>query len=170
MITRHGKDHLMFHDGEREHRVKHDDFDWMRPHDKGGIHPAVTEDHHSHLFLGETERHYEGAPVKPVKVTMTHAMTGREVTAYALPVKAWLQAHYGPDKQIVSVPINGDAAAQRLHWLKRTPEEQREMKALLKWMDAWRLTEEGEMPGPDDRVISGTIDHQAAIMQARQEG
>jgi hypothetical protein len=165
MITRHGKDHLMFHDGERDHKIKHDDFGWMRPHAQGGIHPAVTEDHHSHLFLGEAERHYEGAPVKPVKVTMTDIM-GRPMTVHALPVKAYLQAYYGPDKQIVTVPINGDAGAQRLHWLKRTPEEREEMRTLLKWMNAWRLTEEGEMPGPGDRVISGTIDHQAAIMQS----
>jgi hypothetical protein len=169
MITKHGKDHLMFHDGEREHRVKHGDFDWMRPHAQGGIHPAVTEDHHGHLFLGAHPEHYAGAPVKPVKVEVTDAMTGKPMTVHALPVKAYLQAHYGPDDQIVTVPINGDAGAQRLHWIKRTPKEREEMKALLKWMDAWRLTEEGEMPGPGDRVISGTIDHQAA-MQARQEG
>jgi hypothetical protein len=168
MITKHGKDHLMFHDGERGHKIAHDDFDWMRPHDKGGIHPAVTEDHHSHLFLGARPEHYAGAPVKPVKVEVTDAMTGKPMTVHALPVKAYLQAKYGPDDQIVTVPINGDAGAQRLHWIKRTPKEREEMKALLKWMNAWRLTEEGEMPGPDDRVISGTIDHQAVQNQGME--
>jgi hypothetical protein len=169
MITKHGKDHLMFHDGEREHRVKHEDFDWMRPHHKDGIHPGVTEDHHSHLFLGAHPEHYAGAPVKPVKVEAPDpTVEGRTITFHALPVKACLQAKYGPDGQIVTVPINGDAAAQRLHWIKRTPEEREEMKALLKWMNAWRLTEEGEMPGPDDRVISGTIDHQAVQNQGAE--
>jgi hypothetical protein len=66
MITKHHKDAITLHDGAREHRVKHEDFDWMRPHAQGGIHPGVTENHHSHLFLGAHPEHYAGAPVKPV--------------------------------------------------------------------------------------------------------
>lgn len=162
MITKHTKTHCTLHDGETEHAVAHDAFDWMKPHHAGGIHPAITEEHHGYLPIAPGEIDLSLCPVQPVTIEHPHPhLAGKTITVHYLPITAYLQAYYGPDKQIVTVPINGDAGAQRLHWLKRTPEERAEMKAILKCMNAWRLTEDGEMPGEGDRVVSGHVDHQA---------
>jgi hypothetical protein len=169
LITAHAKDHCTLWDGETDHHVKHADFGWMKPHDKGGIHPAVTEDHQGYLHIPDG-LDLSLCPVKPVMIDHPDpTRPGKTLAATYLPIKAQLQALYGPDNQIVSVPINGDAGAQRLHWVRRTPEEQQEMKAILKCLDAWRLTEDGEMPGEGDRVVHGHYDHNVAMETARNE-
>jgi len=146
MITKHGKDQLTLSDGQREHKVAHADFAPMKPHAKGGIHPAVTEDHQAWLAIDQRADLSE-CPVKPTTVEHPDEYrAGKTITATYLPITAYLQAYYGPDKQIVTVPINGDANAQRLHWLKRTKKDQAEMKAVLQWMGAWRLTDTGDVP------------------------
>jgi hypothetical protein len=168
VITKHTEQTVTLHDGTRDHTIKHDDFVPMQPHAKGGIHPGVTEEHQGWLVVAR-DADFATCPIKPVTVQHPDLIReGRTVTATYLPIPAYLQAHYGPDNQIVTVPINGDAMAQRLHWIKRTPEEQRTMKALLKWMDAWRLLEDGSLPGPDE--TTGLVDHREAARPMAERG
>jgi hypothetical protein len=106
----------------------------------------VAEDHEGWLPI-DPRADLTGCPVTPLGIDHPHPLVpGKTITVTYLPIKAWLQAKYGPDDQIVSVPINGDAAAQRLHWLKRNDAERAEMKAVLIWMGAWRLDENGNLP------------------------
>lgn len=145
MITAHKKESLTLNDGAREHQVNHRAFVPMRPYDQGGIHPLVTEEYQGYLPV---QGNYDWAtcPVEPLDITHDDPTTERKVVVRYLPIIAYLQAHYGPDKQIVTVPINGDAMAQRLHWLHRDAKGRKEMKAVLEWMGAWRLTDDGEVP------------------------
>lgn len=146
MITKHAEKTLTLHDGERDHTIKYDAFAPMKPHDKGGVHPSVTEEYHGWLAI-DPRMDMATCPVKPVTIEHDDPLReGKKVTVTYLPIPAYLQAHYGPDKQIVTVPINGDANAERLHWLHRTKKERTEMKAVLEWLGAWRLTDDGEIP------------------------
>jgi len=146
VITKHTEKTLTLSDGEREYRVADADFAPMKPHAKGGIHPGVTEEHQGWLAI-DPHADLTTCPVKPITVEHPDEnRPGKKITATYLPITAYLQAHYGPDKQIVTVPINGDANAQRLHWLHRNKKEQAEMKAILQWLGAWRLTDDGDVP------------------------
>jgi hypothetical protein len=132
VITAHGEKTLTLHDGERDYQIRHDAFDWMKPFNQGGVHPGVTENHEGYLVVA-SGLDLTGCPVTPLGIDHPHPLVpGKTITVTYLPIKAWLQATYGPDDQIVSVPINGDAAAQRLHWLKRNDAERAEMKA-VRW-------------------------------------
>lgn len=145
MITAHRTKTLTLRDGEREHSLRYEDFAPMKPHDAGGIHPAITDDHQTYLCLPAGVNPSD-CPVKTVAIERTDPFGGGTVRAHYAPIVAQLQARYGPDKQVVTAPIDGDAMAQRLHWLKRNKKEQAEMKAVLEWLGAWRLTDDGEIP------------------------
>lgn len=118
----------------------------MKPHDKGGIHAGVTDIAQTYLAV-EKGRDVSDCPVSPVVIDHPDPFhVGQTITVTYIPINANIQAHYGPDKQIVTVPINGDAMAQRLHWLKRNKKERTEMRAVLEYLGAWRLTDTGEVP------------------------
>jgi hypothetical protein len=156
MIISHHDDGLTISDGETVHAIKYSEFDWMKPTDAGGIHPAITEDWHTYLRI--QDRDLCDCPLAAVPVTIPDIHPGKSQQILCLPVRQFLQAKYGPDDQIITVPMTGDANAQYLHWVKRTPEEQERMKEVLKWLGAWELTEEGKVPRPGDRVIHGNPD------------
>lgn len=143
MITKHARTHFTLSDGKAEHSIAYADIQPMKPHGKGGIHPGVTDDHQGWLAI-DPGADMTNCPMKPTPVV--HEVDGAKVTVNYLPITAYLQAHYGRDKQVVTVPINGDANAQRLHWLHRNKKERAEMKAILEWMGAWRLDDDGNLP------------------------
>lgn len=138
MIVKHGADHLILSDGVTQHTVKHADFRWYEP------------DTHEHDgFLGVHPDHdFSDCPQQPtqgINDWHDHPLFG-PIPYTVYPIRAYLQAPYGPENALVTVPINGDVQAQRLHWLHRTAKERAEMRAVLRALGAWRLTDDGEIP------------------------
>ncbi len=148
MITGHTSTAAKVHDGNKEYTVKHSDFEHIRP---GGIHPDIKEEWRGYIDMGPHLARgirAEESPVPLVTVEMeTHPGSGVMMTKKMMPIQAMLLGKYGRGEyDIISVPLEGDAQAQRLHWLVRNEEERAEMRAVLEYLGAWRLTDSGRVP------------------------
>jgi hypothetical protein len=155
VIVQHKRNSLVLrlHDpgGQQRHiEIAHAAFKPAQLHKHGGMHPALT--HEAQMWLhvpgNPAEYDFSACPVKPVPLNGT--INGTPFSGLYIPIAAWLQAEYGPDKQIVSVPINGDAHAQRLHWLHRDERGREEMRAVLECLRAWRLNDDGTIPTDEE--------------------